>query len=243
MFGDDGGEERFEELLRSIAREVGRSMERVQQDLDDLAGSIGVDPTRAKEWVDGAVGWLRDQVEGMGGDVSGWSTHATGAKPDAGAQDTAPDAGAQDTAPDTGAQDTGPDTGAQDTAPDTGAQDTAPDTGAQDTAPDTGAQDATPEAGAQREGPDGERSSRGGPHPLDLPTDDQGAALAALDSGRWTVEPGSHVLVAHDGGPAPDDAQGLVEELRARDWIAATGEVTMSGRHALRRWLDAAGPR
>ncbi len=231
MFGDDGGEERFEELLRSIAREVGRSMERVQQDLDDLAGTIGVDPTRAKEWVDGAVGWLRDQVEGMGGDVSGWSTHATGAKPDTGPQDTGP----QDTAPDAGPRDTAPDN----TAPDN----TAPDTGAQDTAPDTGAQDAPPEASAQREAPDGERPSHDGPHPLDLPTDDQGAALAALDSGRWTVEPGSHVLVAHDGGPAPDDAQGLVEELRARDWIAATGEVTMSGRHALRRWLDAAGAR
>jgi len=28
-----------------------------------------------------------------------------------------------------------------------------------------------------------------GPHPLDVPSADQGLALAALDSGRWTVEP------------------------------------------------------
>src|SRR6188472_2972237 len=35
-----------------------------------------------------------------------------------------------------------------------------------------------------------EESLRGaGPDPLDMPSDDQGRALAALDSGRWTVEP------------------------------------------------------
>src|ERR1700749_3950840 len=28
---------------------------------------------------------------------------------------------------------------------------------------------------------------RDGPHPLDLPTGEQGLALSALDSGRWTV--------------------------------------------------------
>jgi len=33
-----------------------------------------------------------------------------------------------------------------------------------------------------------------GPDPLDLPTGEQGMALAALDSGRWTVEAGSHAL-------------------------------------------------
>jgi hypothetical protein len=39
------------------------------------------------------------------------------------------------------------------------------------------------------------------------------------------------------------DARGLVDELRARDWVAADGEVTLVGRHALSRWLDAANPR
>lgn len=81
-----------------------------------------------------------------------------------------------------------------------------------------------------------------GPHPLDLPTAEQGVALGALDSGRWTVEPGSNVLTSHGEGPEPSDALGLVGELRARDWIAADGEVTLVGRDALRRWLDAAHP-
>jgi hypothetical protein len=79
-----------------------------------------------------------------------------------------------------------------------------------------------------------------GPHPLDLPTADQGLALAALDSGRWRLEPGTSALAAHGEGPGPSDALGLVRELRARDWISAGGEITLAGRHALRRWLDAA---
>ena len=78
---------------------------------------------------------------------------------------------------------------------------------------------------------------------MDLPTEEQGLALAALASGRWTVEPGSNTLVADGGGPGPRDALGLVGELRARDWIAADGGVTLVGSHALSRWLDASGPR
>jgi len=78
------------------------------------------------------------------------------------------------------------------------------------------------------------------PHTLDLPSDEQGAALAALDSGRWVVEPGSNKLAPRGDGPAPRDALGLVRELRVRDWVAADGEVTLAGRHALSRWLDAA---
>jgi hypothetical protein len=81
-----------------------------------------------------------------------------------------------------------------------------------------------------------------GPHPLDLPTGEQGLALAALDSGRWTVEPGSNALATNGQGPGPSDAMGLVGELRARDWIAANGEVTLAGRNALTRWLDSANP-
>jgi hypothetical protein len=82
---------------------------------------------------------------------------------------------------------------------------------------------------------------RGGPHPLDLPTAEQGLALSALDSARWTVKPGSHLLVAHGEGPAPADALGLVGELRARDWINAEGAVTLVGRNALRRWMEHGG--
>jgi hypothetical protein len=77
-----------------------------------------------------------------------------------------------------------------------------------------------------------------GPDPLDIPTDDQGRALAALDSGRWSVEPGTNALSSHGDGPGPRDALGLVRELRVRDWIDEHGEVTLVGRAALRRWLE-----
>jgi hypothetical protein len=78
------------------------------------------------------------------------------------------------------------------------------------------------------------------PHPLDQPTEQQGQALAALDSGRWTIEPGTSALVARGDGPAPHDALGLVRELRVRDWLDADGHLTLTGRAALARWLDAA---
>lgn len=78
------------------------------------------------------------------------------------------------------------------------------------------------------------------PHPLDLPTEEQGIALAALDSGRWTVEPGTDALAARGQGPGPDNALGVVRELRARDWIGLDGELTLAGQHALSRWLDSA---
>lgn len=78
------------------------------------------------------------------------------------------------------------------------------------------------------------------PHPLDLPTEEQGLALAALDSGRWGVEPGSDILALKGDGPGPTDALGIVRELRVRDWVESEGEVTLVGRHALSRWLDAA---
>jgi hypothetical protein len=79
-----------------------------------------------------------------------------------------------------------------------------------------------------------------GPHPLDLPTEEQGLALAALHSGRWTVEPGTDALAAKREGPEPSDALGIVRELSVRDWIAADGEITLVGRHALKRWLEVA---
>jgi hypothetical protein len=77
-----------------------------------------------------------------------------------------------------------------------------------------------------------------GPHPRDEPTEDQGLALAALESGRWTVEPGTGRLVAHGDGPAPKDALGLVRELRVRDWVDGEGRLTLAGRRALAHWLD-----
>jgi hypothetical protein len=77
-----------------------------------------------------------------------------------------------------------------------------------------------------------------GPHPLDEPTEEQGVALAALESGRWTVEPGTSMLVSHGDGPAPKDALGLVRELRVRDWLDADGRLTLAGRSALARWLE-----
>jgi hypothetical protein len=87
----------------------------------------------------------------------------------------------------------------------------------------------TPEAGA---------AARSGPHPRDLPTEEQGLALSALESGRWKVAPGTNALSSHGEGPDPRNAAGLVGELRARDWIASSGEVTLVGRDALRRWLQ-----
>jgi hypothetical protein len=80
-----------------------------------------------------------------------------------------------------------------------------------------------------------------GPHPLDLPTADQGLALAALDSGRWRIEPGTSTLAAQGDGPGPRDALGLVRELRVRDWLSTEGEITLAGRNALARWLESSG--
>jgi hypothetical protein len=77
------------------------------------------------------------------------------------------------------------------------------------------------------------------PHPLDPATGEQGLALSALDSGRWTVRPGSNQLAGTGEGPPPPGAPDLVSELRARDWIAADGTLTLVGRHALARWCRA----
>jgi len=89
----------------------------------------------------------------------------------------------------------------------------------------------------------GQRPVRPGPHPLDLATGRQGLALSALDSGRWAVRPGSNQMAGTgQGAPPPEasDAQDLVGELRARDWITADGTLTLVGRHALARWCRTA---
>ena len=77
-----------------------------------------------------------------------------------------------------------------------------------------------------------------GPHPLDLPTDQQGISLSALDSGRWTVRPGSNQLAGTGTGAQPALSE-VVGELRARDWITADGTLTLVGRSALSRWCRA----
>ena len=166
---DDDTDESFEETLRSIAEEVGRSVEHMagQVDLDNIANTIGVDPDRAREWVDSAGGWLFSQVQRLGDDVASQVRRAGGA--------------------------------------------------------------------VARQDP--LRGAAG--HPLDLPSEEQGLALAALDSGRWAVEAASRTLVGRGEGAEPSNALGLVRELHVRDWITADGEVTLAGRHALSRWLEA----
>lgn len=82
-----------------------------------------------------------------------------------------------------------------------------------------------------------------GPDPLDLPTVDQGRALAALDSGRWTIEPGTTTLATQTGkGTMPENAHTLGYELHVRDWVDADGELTLAGGHALGRWLAVSTP-
>lgn len=161
-------------MLRDIARELSENVERTvsQVDIEGVAETIGVDPDRAREWVDTAAGILRSQAERLGDEVAN-------------------------------------------------------------------------RAGRQRPGPAKEAAGadpfkQAAPHPLDLPSEEQGLALAALDSGRWTVEPGTRALASHGGdGPSPNNALGLVRELHVHDWITSEGEVTLVGRHALSRWLDA----
>lgn len=173
-------------MVRSIARELGRSVERAVDnvDMDDLADSVGVDPNTAKDWLSNAGSWLRSRTE-MFGDEFAARAEAFG----------------------------------DEVTARTGAGATRRPEPVQD--PLTGA----------------------GPHPLDLPTEEQGRALAAVESGRWMVEPGTDLLTARGDGPGPSDALGLVRELRVRDWLGADGEITVVGRHALTRWLHSTAPR
>ena len=76
---------------------------------------------------------------------------------------------------------------------------------------------------------------RAGPHPLAMATAEQGVALAALESGRWRIESGTFSV--HDG-PGPTEPLGLLRELRVSDWVTADGELTLTGRKALARWLE-----
>lgn len=184
MSEDEPTGDSFEEQLRAIARELGRSVERAVDniDVDDFAQMFGVDVGSAREWMESAGAWLRSQAERVDED---FPVRMPG-----------------------------------------------------------------PWRPPARETPSPSRSPlrsddplrSAGPHPLDLPTDEQGIALAALESGRWMVEPGTDALAARGDGPGPSDALGIVRELRVRDWLGSGGEITLVGRRALSRWLEAAIP-
>lgn len=75
------------------------------------------------------------------------------------------------------------------------------------------------------------------PHPRDVPTEEQGRALAALDSGRWSLDPEAGRLVSAHDGPAPERPKRLARELRARDWVDEDGRPSRAGARALDRWL------
>jgi hypothetical protein len=164
--GEDGHES-FEDRLRALAREVGRSVERIAGplDRDELADRIDTGGERVRELADFAGRWLKAQSQD---------------------RDARSSAQADEGAPDSGRR----------------------------------------------------RLRPAGPHPRDVPTEEQGLALSALDSGRWKVDPGSNVLIADGEGPDPSERIDLVGELRARDWINADGEVTLVGRSALKRWEE-----
>ncbi len=186
MSEDEPTGEGFEETLRAIARELGRSVERAVDniDVDEVAQMFGVDATAAREWVEGAASWLRSNAERFEGEfpmrMPQWP----------------PPAGE------------GP----------------------------------FPSQRSREPSSSEDPLRSAAPHPLDLPTDEQGIALAALESRRWMVEPGTDALAARGGGPGPSDALGIVRELRVRDWLGADGEITLVGRRALSRWVEASIP-
>jgi hypothetical protein len=185
---DDSNRHSLEETLRMIAQEVTRSVDRISElDVDEIVRSAGLDPDRARSWLDDAGQWLRTQAENVDFDVTFGGS--------------------------------GP------SEPSTGFEAASPfSASAADSAPSAASDDALRSAG---------------PHPLDVPTAEQGRALAALESGRWILEPGTSALSSHGDGPSPHDALGVVRELRVRDWIDLDGDVTLVGHRALARWLEA----
>ncbi len=72
MSADDENDMNFEEMLRSMASEVSRSLDDqlAQADIEGAAEAFGLDPDAARGWVDTAGEWLRAQVEHMGEGMS-----------------------------------------------------------------------------------------------------------------------------------------------------------------------------
>lgn len=217
MFEDDDADEfSIAERVRAMAKEVGDSLERMLDhlELDEPAASFGVDPERAREWAGAAGTWLRSQVQEAGDELASWvagrgGEDRPGEPEDQSEREQPPPPEDLFRARPRPRRVTPP--GSR-TRGHEGARHGAP-------APD-------PLRGAA-------------PNALDVPTTEQGQALAALDSGRWIVEPGTEALASGGEGPGPSDALGLVRELRVRDWITAEGKLTLAGRSALGRWLDA----
>src|SRR6516165_9678270 len=133
---DEEGHEDFEDAVRSIAHEIRESVERMaaQVDVDELAGYVGVDPDRARDWMETAASWFGAQLEHLGDEFasrtagsSSWSEFSSRA-----------------------------------------------------------ARAESENRGFGSHTTETEDALRGAaPHPLDLPTAEQGRALAALESGRW----------------------------------------------------------
>jgi hypothetical protein len=183
--------ESFEERLRALAEDFGRSMQRASEaDLEELVDRLGFDAERVRSFADAAGHWLNDHMSGADAIFHQSPTD----EPDDAGQSHEPD----------------------------------------------------PEPQISPETASWAQPTRSGPHPLDLPTDEQGIALSALDSGRWDVGAGSNQLTGSGEGQSPLDRSDLVGELRARDWITAEGALTLVGRRALARWCgsgeESAGP-
>ena len=221
MFEEEPDEFSIAERVRAMAKEFGGSLERMLDhlELDEPAASFGIDPDRAREWAEAAGTWLRAHVEGAGDDLASWVSGREG--------DDEPEA---------------PD--APEDQPRGGEHRPPPPEDLFRARPRR--RGVTPpgsrgrERGDPRHRPPASDPLRGAaPNPLDLPTTEQGQALAALDSGRWILEPGTEALASGGEGPGPSDALGLVRELRVRDWLTPEGKLTLAGRRALGRWLDA----
>jgi hypothetical protein len=226
MSDEEPGEFSIADKLRSMAKEVGGSLERMLDnlELDEPAATFGIDPERAREWADAAGAWLRAHAEEAGDELASWvAGRESDEEPGTGAPADSAVPPREDRTPH------GPDESPfrspprrrGPTPPRSRSSARGPGRSARPTASD-------PLSGAT-------------PNPLDLPTTEQGQALAALDSGRWTVEPGTEALASSGEGVGPSDALGLVRELRVRDWITADGKLTLAGRRALSRWLEAVG--
>jgi len=79
----DENHESFDELLRSIAEEVGRSVEAAAErvDVEEIAGRFGVDPDRAREWASSAASWLRAQAGHVGEEAASRANEAERSEP------------------------------------------------------------------------------------------------------------------------------------------------------------------